>query len=275
MKSQTLNLLKKEIVLGNSVQTVCWLICCFGMYFVPSYPCYIGPFYITLAIMLTFALNQSSHDILYTVLLPVRKIDTVKARFLYCGLLEILALGGGTQFTLLSVERQVEGRLYGVICRVGHHRHNGITRLRQIGRTLHTGEVGVDTCHTCHEFREMSHDVAALRHRAIASAVLSVTQHAVETFGGIVDPSVEVAHHASVDSMEKVEKVLGEVEVATRRLVLIPVDEILRHPYLFALLGQILVSCSDTAILVTAIDVEALKDIGLVQRVDIAIGTTN
>jgi hypothetical protein len=75
--------------------------------------------------------------------------------------------------------------------------------------------------------------------------------------------------------MEKVEKVLGEVEVATRRLVLIPVDEILRHPYLFALLGQILVSCSDTAILVTAIDVEALKDIGLVQRVDIAIGTTN
>ena len=92
MKSQTLNLLKKEIVLGNSVQTVCWLICCFGMYFVPSYPCYIGPFYITLAIMLTFALNQSSHDILYTALLPVRKIDTVKARFLYCGLIELASL---------------------------------------------------------------------------------------------------------------------------------------------------------------------------------------
>ena len=92
MKSQTLKLLKKEIVLGNSVQTVCWLICCFGMYFVPSYPCYIGPFYITLAIMLTFALNQSSHDILYTALLPVRKIDTVKARFLYCGLIELASL---------------------------------------------------------------------------------------------------------------------------------------------------------------------------------------
>ena len=30
---------------------------------------------------MTFALNQSSHDILYTALLPVRKIDTVKARF--------------------------------------------------------------------------------------------------------------------------------------------------------------------------------------------------
>ena len=92
MKSQTLNLLKKEMKLGNTSQTLIWMICCFGMFFIPSYPSYIGPFYITLCIMMTFALNQSSHDILYTVLLPVRKIDTVKARFLYCGLVEILSL---------------------------------------------------------------------------------------------------------------------------------------------------------------------------------------
>ena len=92
MKSQTLNLLKKEIVLGNSLQSICWFICCFGMFFIPSYPVYIGPFYITLSIMMTFALNQSSHDILYTALLPVRKIDTVKARFLFCGMLEVIAL---------------------------------------------------------------------------------------------------------------------------------------------------------------------------------------
>ena len=91
---QTINLLKKEIKLGNNLQTLIWLICCFGMYFIPTYPSYIGPFYITLGIMMTFALNQSSHDILYTVLLPVKKIDTVKARFLYCGMLEF--------FTLLS-----------------------------------------------------------------------------------------------------------------------------------------------------------------------------
>ena len=92
MKSQTINLLKKEITLGNSAQTLIWFICAIGMNFIPSYPVYIGPFYITLAIMMTFALNQSSHDILYTVLLPVRKIDTVKARFLYCGLLEVIVL---------------------------------------------------------------------------------------------------------------------------------------------------------------------------------------
>ena len=92
MKSQAVNLLRKEITLGNSVQTIIWFICAIGMSFIPSYPVYVGPFYITLAIMMTFALNQSSHDILYTVLLPVRKIDTVKARFLYCGLLEVIVL---------------------------------------------------------------------------------------------------------------------------------------------------------------------------------------
>ena len=92
MKSQTLNLLRKEIKLGNTIQTLIWMICCFGMFFIPSYPAYIGPFYITLCIMMTFALNQSSHDILFTVLLPVRKIDTVKARFLYCGMVEVLSL---------------------------------------------------------------------------------------------------------------------------------------------------------------------------------------
>ena len=92
MKSQTINLLRKEIILGNSIQTFIWTACCFAMYFIPSYPSYIGPFYITLCTMMTFALNQSSHDILYTALLPVRKIDTVKARFLYCGLIEIASL---------------------------------------------------------------------------------------------------------------------------------------------------------------------------------------
>ena len=92
MKNLTIKFLRKEIQLGNTTQTLTWFICCFGMFFIPSYPYYVGPFYITLAIMMTFALNQSSHDILYTVLLPVRKIDTVKARFLYCGLLELFAL---------------------------------------------------------------------------------------------------------------------------------------------------------------------------------------
>ena len=92
MKSKTLNLLRKEIALGNGAQTLCWTICCFGMYFIPNYPMYVGPFYMLLCIMMTFAMNQSSHDILYTVLLPVKKSDVVKARYLYSAMLEFFAL---------------------------------------------------------------------------------------------------------------------------------------------------------------------------------------
>ncbi len=92
MTSKTFNLLRKEIILGNGAQSLIWTICCFCMYFIPNYPMYVGPFYILLCIMMTFAMNQSSHDILYTVLLPVKKTDVVKARFLYCGMLEFFAL---------------------------------------------------------------------------------------------------------------------------------------------------------------------------------------
>ena len=85
-------LLRKELMFNSNLTTIVWIICLIGMQLIPSYPVYIGPFYITLCIMLSFAMNQTSHDILYTVLLPVRKIDTVKARFLYCGCSECLAI---------------------------------------------------------------------------------------------------------------------------------------------------------------------------------------
>ncbi len=40
---------------------------------------------------MTFALNQASHDILYTVLLPVKKTDVVRARFVYSAMMELFA----------------------------------------------------------------------------------------------------------------------------------------------------------------------------------------
>jgi len=83
-------LLKKELKLESNISMYIWIACLALFYYIPGYPMYVGCFYITLAVMMTFTLNQLSHGLLYTVLLPVRKIDTVKARFLYCALLEIL-----------------------------------------------------------------------------------------------------------------------------------------------------------------------------------------
>ena len=83
-------LLKKEMKLETNLSVYLWIVCLIIFYYIPSYPIYIGCFYITLGVMMLFSLNQLSHGMMYTVLLPVRKIDTVKARFLYCGFLEIL-----------------------------------------------------------------------------------------------------------------------------------------------------------------------------------------
>ena len=58
MKSNTLKHMKKELCLGNAFQTVIWTVCCLGMYFIPSYPMYVGPFYMTLCIMMTFAFRH-------------------------------------------------------------------------------------------------------------------------------------------------------------------------------------------------------------------------
>lgn len=84
-----MKLLKKEAKLETNLSVYIWLLCVLVFYFIPTYPVYIGCFYITLGVMLTYTLNQVNHGMMYTVLLPVRKIDTVKARFLYCGLLEL------------------------------------------------------------------------------------------------------------------------------------------------------------------------------------------
>ena len=83
-------LLKKEMKLETSMSVYIWMICLAAFYFIPAYPVFIGCFYMILGVMMTFSLNQISHGMMYTVLLPVRKIDTVKARFLYCGLLELV-----------------------------------------------------------------------------------------------------------------------------------------------------------------------------------------
>ncbi len=82
-------LIKKEAILNYNISTVIWCICAIGMYFIPNYPSYIGMFYILLAMMMIFQLGQGANDIVYSVLLPVRKVDTVSARFLYCALLEV------------------------------------------------------------------------------------------------------------------------------------------------------------------------------------------
>lgn len=95
-------LMKKEFTLAAAPLTYVFL--AFGlMTMIPGYPILVGGFFICLGIFYTFQFAREYNDGLYTALLPVRKRDVVKARYLFvvciqlaavllCGLLTLLRM---------------------------------------------------------------------------------------------------------------------------------------------------------------------------------------
>ena len=186
---------------------------------------------------------------------------------------EILGLRRGDNGGAGGVERQVNGQLHVLVAGIGSDNDGGVARLREIGRPFQaSAKGGTDARHARHELGKLGHHIAALGDgAAAASSALAVAHHGIVALSGIVNPGVEVAQHAGVDSAEEVEEVLREVVVAGIVFHLVPVDKVLRHPYFLALSRQVLVGRLDAAILVTAVDVEAVDDVGLVEGVGIGI----
>lgn len=95
-------LIKKELTLTAAPLT--YLFLAFGlMTMIPGYPILVSGFFICLGILYTFQFAREYNDVLYTALLPVRKRDVVKARYLFvvciqlagmviCGLLTLLRM---------------------------------------------------------------------------------------------------------------------------------------------------------------------------------------
>ncbi len=95
-------LIKKELTLTAAPLTYIFL--AFGlMTMIPGYPILVGGFFICLGTFYTFQSAREHNDVLYTALLPVRKRDVVKARYLFvvciqlagmviCGLLTLLRM---------------------------------------------------------------------------------------------------------------------------------------------------------------------------------------
>ena len=51
------------------------------MTLIPGYPILMGSFFVCFGIFQSFQLGRETNDVLYTVLLPIKKSDAVKARF--------------------------------------------------------------------------------------------------------------------------------------------------------------------------------------------------
>ena len=59
------------------------------MMLIPSYPYYLAFMYVFLAVFYIFMLGRENNDVMFTALLPVRKRDAVRARFMMITIMEI------------------------------------------------------------------------------------------------------------------------------------------------------------------------------------------
>lgn len=81
---------------------------------VPNYPYYTASFYMTLAIFFTCLSGRENKDILYMMLLPLRKRDIVRARFGFAVLLELAQLAIAVPFAFLRQKMPLPGNEVGM-----------------------------------------------------------------------------------------------------------------------------------------------------------------
>lgn len=84
------NILYKEIKLSASKLTFLFVLFSF-MFFLPGYPVLCGTFFVTLGIFQSFQSTRETNDTLFSALLPVKKRDVVKGKFLFVCLVELSA----------------------------------------------------------------------------------------------------------------------------------------------------------------------------------------
>lgn len=104
-------LLKKEFTLTASAVTYFFI--AFGlMAFIPGYPILVSAFFVCLGIQMTFQFAREHNDILYTVLLPVNKGDAVKARYLFCAVIEMISFAVSAIVTVIRMTVLCNAEVY-------------------------------------------------------------------------------------------------------------------------------------------------------------------
>ena len=83
------NLIYKEFKLSASALSFLFLPFAL-LALVPGYPILVGIFFICMGIFQSFAKSRENNDILYTVLLPVKKSDAVRAKYAFVLVIEFL-----------------------------------------------------------------------------------------------------------------------------------------------------------------------------------------
>ena len=74
-----------------------------AMAMIPGYPILVSAFFVCLGIFYTFQNGRESNDVLFTALLPVKKSDVVRAKFMLCCAVQLASLVLGAILTLIRM----------------------------------------------------------------------------------------------------------------------------------------------------------------------------
>lgn len=85
-----------------------------AMILIPNYPYLVTFFYTGLGIFFTCLSGRENHDIAYSVALPVKKSDVVKARFLFVVGIELAQAAIAVPFALLRARMPLPGNQVGM-----------------------------------------------------------------------------------------------------------------------------------------------------------------
>lgn len=106
-----MKLLKKELRLAASPVT--YLFIFFGMTaLIPGYPILIGSFFLGLGLFQSFQTAREANDLTYTALLPVAKTDAVRAKYLFCGFIQLCYLLLTSAVTLIRMTALSGAKVY-------------------------------------------------------------------------------------------------------------------------------------------------------------------
>lgn len=84
------NLMRKEIKLAASPISFIFILFS-AMTMIPGYPILVGAFFICFGVFQSFQNACANNDILYTVLLPIKKTDVVRAKYGFTMLIQMVS----------------------------------------------------------------------------------------------------------------------------------------------------------------------------------------
>lgn len=105
------SLLNKDIRLWASPLAWIFLIAA-GMTMLPGYPILVGCFFVCFGVFQSFQSGRENNDILYTALLPIRKIDAVKSKYCFTVMIQMIGFAIMAVLTILRMTAMADSIVY-------------------------------------------------------------------------------------------------------------------------------------------------------------------